>query len=119
MIKYMEGMELAAFNIISQVGTAKSMVMEALYAARDGRYDEAEQKLKESRQFLTEGHKAHHQLIQEEASGQQLPFSLLIMHAEDQMMSVETISDLVREMIRMYKDINDLKTMVHSNSIKK
>lgn len=105
----MEGMELVAFNIISNVGTAKSMVMEALYAAREGKYDEAEKKLKESRQFLTEGHKAHHQLIQEEASGKPLTFSLIIMHAEDQMMSVETISDLVSEMIRMYKDIHQLK----------
>ncbi|MFX3625163.1 MAG: PTS lactose/cellobiose transporter subunit IIA [Ectobacillus sp.] len=104
----MEGMELVAFNIISNVGTAKSLVMEALYAAREGRFEEAEEKLKESRQFLSEGHKAHAGLIQQEASGQKLEFSLIIMHAEDQMMSVETISDLVAEMIRMYKEIKQI-----------
>ncbi|MGE6257184.1 PTS lactose/cellobiose transporter subunit IIA [Heyndrickxia sporothermodurans] len=105
----MEGIELIAFNMISQVGTAKSMIMEALYAAREGNYDEAEKKLQESRSFLNDGHKVHHKLIQEEASGKQLPFSILIMHAEDQMMSAETISDLVKEMIRMYQDIHQLK----------
>lgn len=115
----MEGMELVAFNIISNAGTAKSLVMEALYAAREGRYEEAENKLKESRQYLTEGHKAHHQLIQEEASGNNLTFSLLIMHAEDQMMSVETISDLVKEMMRMYKDIHYLKSEINKDSVVK
>ncbi|MDH5162266.1 PTS lactose/cellobiose transporter subunit IIA [Heyndrickxia oleronia] len=105
----MEGMELAAFQIISNVGTAKSLVMEALYAAREGEYKAAENKLIESRKFLTEGHHSHQQLIQKEASGTQLPFSLLIMHAEDQMMSAEIMSDLVQEMIRMYQEINTLK----------
>ncbi|MEC2054085.1 PTS lactose/cellobiose transporter subunit IIA [Peribacillus psychrosaccharolyticus] len=115
----MEGMELIAFNIISNVGTAKSLVMEALYAAREGLYEEAEAKLKESRQFLLVGHNAHLELIQEEALGKQLTFSLIIMHAEDQMMSVETINDLVIEMIRMYKDINQLKAVIHTDSFGK
>lgn len=41
----MEGMEAVAFQIISNVGTAKSLIMEALYEARDGRYESAEKKL--------------------------------------------------------------------------
>ncbi|AOH54991.1 PTS dihydroxyacetone transporter [Peribacillus muralis] len=105
----MEGMEAVAFQIISNVGTAKSLIMEALYEARDGRYDEAEEKLKDSRTYMLEGHHAHSGLIQQEASGQKVEFSLLLMHAEDQMMSAETVSDLVTEMIKMYREMRQNK----------
>ncbi|WP_375088914.1 PTS lactose/cellobiose transporter subunit IIA [Peribacillus sp. RS7] len=105
----MEGMEAVAFQIISNVGTAKSLIMEALYEARDGRYESAEKKLKESRTHMLEGQHAHAGLIQQEASGQKVEISLLLMHAEDQMMSAETISDLVAEMIRMYREMRQNK----------
>ncbi|MDQ7863457.1 PTS lactose/cellobiose transporter subunit IIA [Peribacillus frigoritolerans] len=42
----MEGLEAVAFQMISHVGTAKSLIMEALYEAREGRYEAAEEKLK-------------------------------------------------------------------------
>lgn len=98
-----ETMDMIGFSIISNVGTAKSLVMEALYAAKEGNYDLAEEKLKESRQYFVEGHKVHSSLIQKEASGDKVELTLLFMHAEDQLMSAETISELVKEMIEMYK----------------
>lgn len=45
----------------------------------------------------------HKSLIKREANGEQLQFSLILVHAEDQLMSVETISLLVTEMIELYK----------------
>ena len=99
-------MDVIGFTIISNVGTAKSLVMEALYAAKDGDYALAEEKLEESKQYFIEGHKVHSSLIQKEASGEKLQVSLILMHAEDQLMSAETISELVKEMIEMYKKIN-------------
>ncbi len=100
----MEGMELIAFEIISNVGMAKSLVVEALRVAREGNYEEAEAKLNESAEYMLKGHHAHASLIQKEASGDKVEFSLIIMHAEDQMMSAETIKVLAEEMIQMYKE---------------
>lgn len=99
-------MDMIGFQIISNVGTAKSLIMEALYAAKDGDYPLAEEKLAESKKYFVEGHKIHASLIQKEASGDKLQISLILMHAEDQLMSAETISELVQEMIEMYKKIN-------------
>ena len=92
-----------AFHIISNVGTAKSLVMEALYAAKEGNFEEAEEKLEESKHYFVEGHKMHASLIQREANGEKLEFSLILMHAEDQIMSVDTITLLVKEMIELYR----------------
>lgn len=101
-----ESMEMIAFSIISNVGTAKSLTMEAIYAAQEGNYALAEEKLEESKQYFLTGHKAHAGLIQKEANGEKLNFSLILMHAEDQLNSAETISELAKQMIYMYKKIN-------------
>ncbi|MBO0961351.1 PTS lactose/cellobiose transporter subunit IIA [Neobacillus sp. MM2021_6] len=98
-----ERLEMIAFQIISHVGTAKSLVMEALYAAKEGDFVLAEEKIEESKKYFVEGHKVHASLIQKEAAGDKVEYSLLFMHAEDQLMSTETISELVKEMIEMYK----------------
>lgn len=102
----MEGMELASFQIIATVGGARSSVMEALREAREGNYEAASEKIEEANTFLAEAHKGHTGLIQQEAQGIQLNFSLLFMHAEDQLMTTITLRDIANEMIEMYKKIN-------------
>lgn len=101
----MNELELVAFDIISNVGMGKSLAMEAIREVRKGNYDLAEEKIKESKEFLLQGHHAHAGLIQKEAAGEKLEFSLIIMHAEDQLISAETIKDLAIEMIEMYKEL--------------
>ena len=43
----MEGTELVAFNIIASVGTARSSYIAAIDAAAEGKFEEAEQLIKE------------------------------------------------------------------------
>lgn len=101
----MEGIELIAFEIISNVGMAKSILIEAIREARKGNFDEARAKLKEADEYSNNGHNAHTSLIQNEAQGQKTEFSLILMHAEDQMMSVEVIRALAEEMIEMCSEL--------------
>ncbi|WP_040205568.1 PTS lactose/cellobiose transporter subunit IIA [Neobacillus jeddahensis] len=98
-----ESLDMIAFQIISNVGSARSLAMEALYAAKEGDFALAEERLTESQKYFVEGHKVHASLIQKEAAGDKTEFSLLFMHAEDQLMSTETTTELVKEMIEMYK----------------
>ncbi|WP_291649436.1 PTS lactose/cellobiose transporter subunit IIA [Clostridium sp.] len=101
----MEGLELISFEIISNVGMAKSLAIEAVREVRDGKYEDAKGKLKESNTYMIQAHKAHSSLIESEANGEKVEFSLILMHAEDQMLSAETIIVLVEEMIEMYIDL--------------
>ena len=101
----MNELELVAFEIISNVGMAKSLAIEAIRDARDDNYEEAEKKIEEAKDFLVQGHHAHAGLISKEANGEKLEFSLIIMHAEDQLISAETIKDLAIELIEMNKKI--------------
>lgn len=99
----MEGLELISFQIISAVGTARSMYIEAIQAAKSGQFEEAEKLLEEGQQVFLEGHHAHAGLIQKEAAGEKCEFALLLMHAEDQLMSAEAFGILAQEFIDVYK----------------
>lgn len=101
----MKDLELTLVEIISSVGMAKSLIIEALREARNGKFDLVDQKLKEADEYFTQGHHAHTELIQREAGGEKIEFSLLIMHSEDQLMSAETIRSLALEMLEMYKEL--------------
>jgi len=99
----MDGLELISFKIISAVGTAKSMYVEAIQEAKKGNFNEAERLMEEGAQVFTQGHHAHGSLIQKEASGEKVEFNLLLMHAEDQLMTTETFKLIAEEFIELYR----------------
>ena len=102
----MEGIELISFQIISAVGTARSMYIEAIQLAKDGKISEAEAMMEDGQKVVVEGHHAHASLIQKEAAGEKTEFALLLMHAEDQLMSAEAFGILAQEFIDIYKKLN-------------
>ena len=100
----MEGIELISFQIISAVGTARSMYIEAIQLAKDGKISEAEAMMEEGQKVFVEGHHAHASLIQKEAAGEKTEFALLLMHAEDQLMGAEMLKLVIMELIELHKD---------------
>ena len=87
-----EEMELICFQLIANSGAAKSSFVDA------------NAKLVEAEEAFVEAHKIHAELIQKEASGEKTEFSLLFMHAEDQMASTEIVQLLAQELIELYRD---------------
>ena len=102
----MEDLELLSFNIISAVGTAKSRYVQALYLAEKGDFDEARAKIKEGEESFVKGHEAHASLIQKEACGEK---TVLLMHAEDQLMNAETTKIMAEEIIKLSQRIKKLE----------
>ncbi len=105
----MEQMEMICFQIISSVGMAKSSYVEAMRAAAKGDFDEAAEKMKEGDAFYAKGHDAHADLIAQEANGEAVAFSLILMHAEDQMMASETVRLMAEENIKLYQKLTEMK----------
>ncbi len=99
----MEKLELMSYQMISAVGTAKSNYVEAMRAAEKGDFDLADTMIKEGEEAFVNGHTAHASLIQKEASGEGVVPNVLLMHAEDQLMSAETIKLMAMEIIRLNK----------------
>lgn len=99
----MEEMELVAFQLISNVGEARSCLFEAMREAREENFEEAEKLMKDAEEALLRGHESHSSLIMKEASGEKVEFSLLLMHAEDQLMTTETLKGMANEVILTHK----------------
>lgn len=100
----MNGNELIRFQIISAVGTARSMYVEAIQEAKKGNIQAAKQLIEDGVKVFVDGHHAHASLIQKEAAGEKSEFSLLLMHAEDQLMTTETLKIVAEEFIELYSD---------------
>ncbi|MCH1939726.1 PTS lactose/cellobiose transporter subunit IIA [Holdemania massiliensis] len=113
----MNGIELVSFNIISAVGTARSCYIEAIHCAKEEKFEEAENLLAEGQKVFIEGHHAHMELIQKEAEGEKTEFSLLLMHAEDQLMSAEGFGILAEEFISLYKQLKYLKISKEEDNV--
>ena len=102
----MEGLELIAFQIISAVGTARSCYIEAIQAAKSGDYEDAQKLIAEGDEPFVEGHDAHAGLLQQEAAGTGSVVNLLILHAEDQLMSAEGFKTIAQEFIEVYQRLD-------------
>ena len=102
----MEGLELTAFQIISSVGSARSSYIEAIQKAKTGDFAAAEALICEGDEMFAAGHDAHAGLLTQEAEGGAgSAVSLLILHAEDQLMSAESYKVLAVESIHIYEAI--------------
>lgn len=96
------------FEMISSAGTARSKYIEAVHKAREDRFEEAEKLMKEGSVCFVEAHRIHADMLAEDSanienSGTESAVSLILVHAEDQMMCAETFRLMSEELIAVYR----------------
>lgn len=101
-------LEMLCFEIISNVGSAKSKYIEAMKFAKNGQIAEAKAKIKEGEDFYYKGHLAHSKFVELDANDELPNTRLILAHAEDQLMSSETVKIMANEFIYLYENF-DLK----------
>ncbi|MEG1301406.1 MAG: PTS lactose/cellobiose transporter subunit IIA [Erysipelotrichaceae bacterium] len=101
----MDNLEEVCFTIISTVGTARSLFIEAIDAIQNKDHQTCEQLMKDGEELMLEGHRAHAGLITKEARGENVTCTLLLLHAEDQLMSCETIKIMAEKFIVLYNNL--------------
>ncbi|GMA08808.1 PTS mannose transporter subunit IIA [Tetragenococcus halophilus subsp. flandriensis] len=92
-------------SLIMYGGDAKSSSMEAIYAAKKGDFEEADEKLKHADEALNQAHNSQTSLLKQEANGEGVELSLLMVHAQDHLMNAITFKDLAVEVIDVYKKL--------------
>ena len=70
---------------------------------------EAYKFIEKAKDELIKTHKIQTNLLQKKASGDKQEVTLLLMHAEDHLMTAILAKELITEMIEMYKVINNKK----------
>jgi len=109
----MEGLELFCFQMISAAGTARSCSIEAIRESKKGNFEKAEELIKESKSQFLIAHEVHNKLLQQDTMGVNTNILILVMHAEDQLMSAEMFELLAKEFIDNYKRMLELEQKIN------
>ena len=74
-------------------------------ASKKGQIEADKRKIKLANESLIEAHHAQTGLLSQEARGEKVEVSMLLIHAQDHLMNAITFRDLAQEMIELYERI--------------
>ena len=103
-----EEMQLKCFELISMAGDARSCFIEAIQSAGEGDEAETEKLMAQGHAAFAKGHNIHLDMLGAEADGEQIS-GLLLIHAEDQMMSAESFGVIAEQFIDLYRKLREQK----------
>ncbi|MDU4436602.1 MAG: PTS lactose/cellobiose transporter subunit IIA [Pluralibacter gergoviae] len=96
-------LEDAVMEIIVNAGQSRSLCFEALQAARDGNFVEANSLLREADGYARDAHKMQTKLIEQDAGEARQPMTLIMVHAQDHLMTSLLARELAGEIIHLYQ----------------
>lgn len=105
-------MEEKIFTIIASSGEANALIQEAFILTQQGKYEEAMKKVDESNEILVNAHHVQTELINNEAQGIKNEIGILMVHAQDHLMNVVLAKQLIKNMMDMQKELNEVKEML-------
>lgn len=98
-----EEVQLLGFEIVAYAGDARSKLMEALKAAENGDFAKAESLVEEAGYCIAEAHKSQTTMLAQEAAGEEIPYSITMMHGQDHLMTTILLKDVIHHLIELYK----------------
>lgn len=99
--------EEISFGLIAASGAARSMAFEALKEAHNGNFDKADELMKQSEETFLSAHETQTKLLQREAQGNHIQLDVILVHAQDHLMTSMLAQELIAELINLYKTKQD------------
>lgn len=96
--------EIIAMELVGNAGEARSLAFEALLEAKKNNFEKAEKLLEKSREASLKAHNIQTDLICSEVDGNKIEIRLLIVHAQDHLMTSILARELITEIIEIYKN---------------
>ncbi|WP_160673286.1 PTS lactose/cellobiose transporter subunit IIA [Clostridium sp. C8-1-8] len=96
-------MEMVTIEIVAYAGDARTCYVQALNAANAGDFDKASALVTEGNGLIAEAHKVQTKMLQMEASGEAVEVGFLTVHAQDHLMTVVLLRDIISNFIELYK----------------
>lgn len=93
-------------GIIMQAGNGKAAAMQAIQAAKNGELDKAESYIKQANEALVNAHNVQTDMLTKEAQGDHVKVDLYMVHAQDHLMTAITFIDLAKEIVDLYKQLD-------------
>lgn len=96
-----------AFTIILHSGNSRTLIHEGFGLMRNKEFDKAEEKLDEANNELTAAHQSQTSLMQKYTSGEDVNIDIIMVHAQDHLMTTVTLREVALEMLHLYKNIQN------------
>ncbi len=96
-------LEMISMQIIAGAGDAKGLIFDALEEAKKGNFEQAKEFVKQSEEASKNAHKAQMDLLVAQANGEIGAVDVLLIHAQDHLMTTLLAQELIKEIIRLYQ----------------
>lgn len=100
---------MVAFELVATAGNSKSYSMMAIQAAREGRFEDAEEQMAEAEKELQKAHQSQTDMLQQEARGDKVPLNIILVHAQDHLTMALLMRDIAKEFIEVYRRLDEAK----------
>lgn len=100
-----EKLQGVAFQMILESGDARGMIHEAFALMREAKFVEAEAKFDIAQDAIIRAHGSQTDLLQKYASGINFNVEILMVHAQDHLMTTMTLKEVAMEMLHLYKKV--------------
>ena len=96
-------LEDQVMGIIINAGQSRRLCYEALSCAKAGDFAAADEKMKEAAHFAREAHLVQTQLIEADEGEGKTKMTLVMVHAQDHLMTSILAKELIGELIAIYR----------------
>lgn len=98
-----EAYERIVMEIVTDAGQARSCMLRAVNVARSGDFEQVEELVKQADDYLGRAHQVQTEILQKEIRGEHTPLTLIMVHAQDHLMTAITVKELASELITEIK----------------
>ncbi|MEQ9764529.1 PTS lactose/cellobiose transporter subunit IIA [Streptococcus sp. ZJ151] len=102
-----------SFELILHAGDAKSKCLMAVESAREEDFEETNRLMEQANESMKLAHKCQMDLIQDEANGEKIDMTVLLVHAQDHLAMALSAIDYSNELIEMHKKFNELSQKIN------
>lgn len=99
----MKDINTIAIEVVMNAGDGRMKIDEALAAMAEGDLAKAEELLVEAEKLVVKAHNAQTEVIQSQVSGENLEYSLLFIHAQDTLMTINTELRMTKKLMPIVK----------------
>lgn len=98
-------LESTVMELIINAGESKSLAMQALASAKQGKWDEVDDLLNQSTAAAKRAHGVQTELIGMDEGQGKVPVNLIMVHAQDHIMTSMLARELIEELINIHRQL--------------
>lgn len=97
--------EQIIFEIIANAGEARDLAYQALDKVEEENVEEAKELIEQSETVLNKAHNSQTKLIQAEIKGEEVGGGLLMIHAQDHLMTAVSEHQMIKRMLPIFEKL--------------